>query len=192
MVRLSNKFHKIFIKAKHSLVHFPLTFNKHFCLSFWNLQSWNNQQFCTKSQSTHRCKREPSTNTHNRFTSPSNLCLLADSRPLFVSSPLSWGVGVPCCYFCITRSVAGQDIGWMWGREKGTRGRSGGEVTCSESRTCQITILENADLFICISAPFFHFMHSFLQQSHHGGQNFWWPVSAEVFIRGITINSADT
>lgn len=124
--------------------------------------------------------------THNRFTSPSNLCSLADSRPLFVPCPLSWGVRSLCCYFCTARSVAGQDRGWTQDRQtrEGDKGLEwwGGHLLWQVWRAGSIRscffFLENANtLSISFVQSFISFTYSFI--SHiAGGQNFWWPVSA--------------
>lgn len=57
------------------------------------------------------------------LTNPLSVRLLSDSRPMFVSGPLFWGV---CCYICIARWVGGEDEGWTQDRSRGgdrTEGR---------------------------------------------------------------------
>lgn len=120
--------------SNSSLARFTLTFKKPFHFLIWKLRNWNiNNSTPNHNLLTAANESPPPTHT-SASTSPVNLCLPADSRPLFGPCPLSWGVRSLCCYFCTARSVAGQDMGGRrtGGREKGTRGRSGGEVTCSD------------------------------------------------------------
>lgn len=185
MLWLLNIFYKHIIEAIYSQAHFALIFKKQFHFLMWKLSKWNiNNSAPNHNLLTAANESAPPTHTTVLTTSPLNLCLLADSSPLFVPCPLSWGVRSLCCYFCTAHSVAGQDRGWTQdrGTREGDKGLEwwGGHLlwqVWGAGSIRSLCFFRECKHFTHISCPSFH---SLIPSSvtFQTGHNFWWPVSA--------------